>query len=164
MKILRILGRIRWNSFLSLVRISLPNFLLLWPTYRATKDCMRISTQYFERKHYQNGPPNAFRHALWNILIAKYSYSFSSTLEKALDWAKEITDWHEEAFFSKPLPMAMDFHNNTVGRWLFSENFNWSNEQFIEKLLLLTQKAVKINKDSPIDQYKNQLVYISDEH
>lgn len=125
---------------------------------------MKISTEHFGSKHYQNGQANAFRHALWNILIITYSRSAKNHFERALRWAKKITDWHEVTFFSKELPMKMDYHNNEVGRALFQKHFRFSEEQFVHTLLKLTKKAIKIDKDTDLKLLKNQLVYISDDH
>ena len=164
MNLFKTISRVKPKSFWTLVKLCVPNMLLLWPTYRATKDCMQLSTEHFGRKHYQNGKANAFRHALWNILIAKYCHSFTVSLERALDWTKKITDWHEEAFFGQTLPMLMDCHNNEVGRNLYRGNANWTKETFLEALLKHTQSAIKVNQDFALNQYKNQLVYISDDH
>lgn len=125
---------------------------------------MAISTEHFGRKHYQNGQANAFRHALWNVLIAKYCTKSVNTVNRALAWAKKITDWHEETFFSKKLPMKMDFHNNEVGRNLFRDNVEWAEEKFISQLLSLTNSAIKVNKDTKLNQFKNQLVYLTNDH
>jgi hypothetical protein len=125
---------------------------------------MQIATLNFGRKHYQNGQANAFRHALWNVLIAQKCMSGKKVLSKVLNWTKLIADWHEEAFFSNELPMKMDYHNNAVGRTIFCNNLSYSQEQFIQLLLQLTQKAVKIDKNTGIKKYKNQLVYITDDH
>jgi len=46
---------------------------------------MQIATLNFGRKHYQNGQANAFRHALWNVLIAQKCMSvFSRTVYSAI--------------------------------------------------------------------------------
>ena len=164
MNMFKTISRLRVTSVLQLLWLCVPNFLLLWPTYKATKECMSISTHHFGRKHYQNGQANAFRHALWNILIATKSHKLNQSVEKILKWTKSITDWHEQAFFSKKLPMKMDYHNNAVGRKLFEENFEWSHDEFIKKLLLLTAEAIKIKEFTDLNLLKNQLVYISDDH
>ena len=164
MNLFKTILRVRPQSFWALLKLCMPNILLLWPTYKATKDCMKLSTEHFGRKHYQNGRGNAFRHALWNVLIAKYCHPVAASLERAVEWTKKITDWHEEAFFGKTLPMLMDYHNNKVGRSLFQGNSDWPQETFIEQLLQLTQEAVKVNQDSLLNQYQNQLIFISDDH
>ncbi len=164
MNLFKTISRLKWTSIFRLLRICLPNFLFLWPTYRATKECMQISTKHFGRKHYQNGQANAFRHALWNILIAKKCITLNQSIDKVLAWTKKITDWHEKAFFSNELPMNMDYHNNAVGRIVFGENPIWLEEQFVNHLLKLAFNAIKIDGASDLNLFKNQLVYISDDH
>lgn len=163
MNLFKTISRLKWPSLFRLVRLCLPHILLLWPTYKATKECMQISTLHFGRKHYQNGRANAFRHALWNILIAKRCLKQNQSVERVLTWAKNITDWHEQAFFSKVLPMKMDYHNNAVGRTIFRENLVWSKTEFVNFLLQLTQNAIKIDESIDLNPLKKQLIYISDD-
>ena len=164
MNIVKTIARLDFANLWLLLKLSITHLGYLWPTFKATKECMQVSSEHFGRKHYQNGQANAFRHALWNVLIAKNCLTKKREMEKVLSWTKSITDWHEEAFFSKNLTMKMDFHNNAVGRWLFETNANWSSKQFVSSLLALALKAVQITKESNIESYENQLVYITDDH
>lgn len=164
MNLFKTISRLKWASIFALIKLCLNNVLMLWPTYKATKECMQISTEHFGRKHYQNGQANAFRHALWNILIAKKCIRYVKNLRSVLQWTKNITDWHEAAFFSKKLPMLMDYHNNEVGRILFSENENWTKEQFMEFLLTLVPDAIKITINTDLNTIKKELVYITNDH
>ncbi len=163
MSVLRVLKRLNIYSFWKLFKLCALHPFFLWPTYRATKDCMSISENHFQRKHFQNGKSNAFRHGLWNVLIAKQCLKFSSNLQKVLHWTKAITDWHEEAFFSQELPMKMDYHNNAVGRNLLTTNRNGTKNHLITQLLELTKKAIKIEEHTNLDVLENQLVYITDD-
>ncbi len=124
---------------------------------------MSISGEHFQSKHFQNGKANAFRHGLWNILIAKRCLRHSSNFQKVLQWTKNITDWHEEAFFSHELPMKMDYHNNQVGRELLAIHKDKTENHLVEQLLELAGKAVKIDEKTALSELKNQLVYISDD-
>ena len=65
-------------------------------TVLATYQTFRISQKHFPNIHWKHNKANAFRHALWNVLIAKKSSVFSKNNEKILDWTKTITDWHED--------------------------------------------------------------------
>lgn len=160
----KIISRVKPIGLWNLLKITMPHLGFIWPTYKATKKCIQLSTENYGTKHYQNGQANAFRHALWNILIAKYCTASSSAIQRALQWAKKITDWHEETFFSKELPMKMDFHNNEVGRNLFKANPQNTQELFVEELLKLADNAFKISAQTELKQYKNHLVYITDDH
>ncbi|NKI31082.1 DUF6973 domain-containing protein [Croceivirga thetidis] len=164
MNIVKTIARLDFSNLWLLLKLSIAHLGYLWPTFEATKECMQVSSEHFGRKHYQNGQANAFRHALWNVLIAKSCARKKEKLKNALDWTKKITDWHEKAFFSKSLPMTMDYHNNAVGRWLFETNSRYSKEEFITNLLVLTAKATQITKESNLELYKNQLVYITNDH
>ena len=161
---IKFISRIKPIGFWHLIKLAVPHIQFLWPTYRATKNCMRLSTEYFGHKHYQNGQANAFRHALWNVLIAKYCTKSSKGMVRALNWTKQITDWHEQTFFGKELPMKMDYHNNEVGRSLFAEHPQWSQIVFVQQVLALTENAFKINLQTNLNQLKNRLVYITDDH
>lgn len=163
MKIIKIISRVRPNGFIRLIRLCATRVWFIWPTYKATKSCMRISTAHFGRQHYRNGQANAFRHALWNILIALGCGKVSSNIEKVVLWTKSITDWHEETFFSQELPMKMDYHNNEVGRLLFHHNQGWTELQFVNELLKLLESAKQIKQETPLNLIKNQLVYISND-
>jgi Repeat of unknown function (DUF5648) len=63
------------------------------------------------------GHRNAGQHAIWNILIVKYTgWSFHS-VDEAITWAKKMTDAHE---YGGPTPAdlrhrTMDLHNNRIG-------------------------------------------------
>ena len=164
MNLFKIFLRIKPLGFWRLLKLAVPNVGFLWPTYSATKACMQLSTAHFGRKHYQNGQANAFRHALWNVLIAKYCAKSANVVDRALNWTKKITDWHEETFFSKELPMKMDYHNNAVGRDLFKKYPQWPQVAFVQKLVSLSDRAIKIKSETDLNQYKNQLVFISNDH
>ena len=158
---IKIIRRVQWRHLWSLLGLSIRHVFFLWPTYRATRKCMELSTEHFGKKHYQNGPANAFRHALWNVLIAHYCLKVARNLEKVLTWTKAITDWHEQAFFGKELPMQMDYHNNEVGRYLFEQHPRKTVAYFVTILLQMTESAHYINKESSLESFKNQLVYIT---
>ncbi len=164
MNFLKVFSRIKPLGFWHLIKLAVPHVAFLWPTYRATKTCMQLSTEHFGGKHHQNGQANAFRHALWNVLIAKYCTKSAKAITNALNWTKKITDWHEETFFNQELPMKMDYHNNEVGRNLFQEYPQWPEVEFVQKLLSLSDNAIKINSETDLNQNKNQLVFITNDY
>jgi len=59
-----------FKSFWQLALLGIKNPFFIYPTFTATKQCLKISTEHYGRSHYQNTPANAFRHAFWNYLIA----------------------------------------------------------------------------------------------
>lgn len=160
---LSVIKRIDLASLRLLVRLSASNIPFIIPTYKATKACLKTATQHFGRKHYQNGPANAFRHAYWNYLIAKYCTKWSKNDLKILEWTENITDWHENTFRNRPLARTMDFHNNAVGRKVFEENKETTINGACELLLQMTKASVKINSEEEIKNNSTILVHITDD-
>ncbi|MEZ4809978.1 MAG: hypothetical protein R2819_06425 [Allomuricauda sp.] len=124
---------------------------------------MKISTDHYGRLHHKNGPANAFRHALWNCLIAKRCYVWQKNPQKAVSWAKKITDWHENAFPNRELARKMDLHNNAVGRIIFEDNIGKTENEIVEMLNKMARHSIKIDAHSNMTELKNQLVHIIDE-
>lgn len=160
MKLIRTLKQASFRSWWRLVTLGFrhPHFIV--PTYRATRDTMTISTDYFGNAHFKNGVANAFRHALWNYLIAINCSKKSNNQEKVLGWTKRITDWHEEAFKNRPLARFMDFHNNKIGRELFKKHETKGRELGINALLQMIENAEKINKVPKEMPSTQNLIYV----
>ncbi len=121
---------------------------------------MQVCDKLYGKIHHKNGKANAFRHALWNVLICEKTLKFTKNDQKSAKWAKKVTDLHEKLAKNDILDTEMDFHNNEIGRRLFlakkDQNESISNE-FLLKMLENAQKVVKIEDFEKID---NQLVYI----
>lgn len=142
-----------WN--LALLAFGHP--LAVWPTLSTTRNCLRICDQRYGRAHYGNGPANAFRHALWNVMLAKACYP--KQLQKGLAWAKTVTDWHEAAFRNEPLERQMDLHNNAVGRALLQQLGQQPLDRLVETLAQMTENSQKLEHVAQqLD--KNQLVHL----
>lgn len=160
MKLFAILKRLDVKNLLKVIGIGLSKPLFILPTIRATKDCLAISSKYFGKLHHKNGPANAFRHALWNYLIAKRCFAWSRNEESATQWAKRVTDWHEDSFPNKKLPKQMDLHNNEVGRFIYRQNADKAETEVVAKLKEMTGESIKINEKSKLSNYKYQMVHI----
>ncbi len=161
--LLSTLKHLRFSALWQLMNLCMRHLRFLYPTYVATRQCMDIATTHFERKHYQNGPANAFRHAIWNYLIAKKCTDKSKNLKQVLFWTKAITDWHEIAFANRHLAKQMDLHNNAVGRNVFLEKPTQSLESVVVYFLELTSRSILINSDSDLTQYQLSLVHLTDD-
>lgn len=148
-----------WNVF----ALSVQHPLFLWPTAKATRQTMAISYDHYGKKHHQNGPANAFRHGLWNYLIAKRCTKYSRDNVKCSNWAKKITDWHEHAFPNRELARKMDFHNNALGRRFFLEKSSLTIEQAIEEFKKLTQESIFVDTSTDLESLKNKFVHITNE-
>jgi len=140
------------------IMFSYPFYIL--PTFKATKKTLIVCDQYFKNNHHKNGIGNAFRHALWNVLICKYAFKINKNVTKSTNWAKKITDLHEKLAPNEPLENAMDLHNNEVGRVYFVKLKHNSLEEivlFLEKKIL----RAKVVSDIKIMQNHNKdLVYL----
>ena len=160
MNLLAVAKRVDFKNILKGVFIGLsrPHFIL--PTIKATKDCIAISTKNYGKLHHKNGPANAFRHAFWNYLIAKRCFTWQRNEEAVLVWAKKVTDWHEDSFPNKKLPRKMDLHNNKVGRFIFEQNMEKSEQEIVELLKKMAMESIKIDENSDLSEYKNRMVHI----
>lgn len=145
-----------WKMFSGL--ISKP--LLLAPTIWATMESVLFAERYFHEPHGGRGVANAFRHAAWNLLIAK-NCSVFTTKEKAIEWAKFITDLHEECFPNEPFDHEMDLHNNRVGREIFDElsRQKLNKKEMIAALVKKSDSAVGLMTSGEIKKMKKELVY-----
>lgn len=145
-----------------LFRLCLQHPLFVIPTLAATKKCVQISNELYGTLHHKNGPANAFRHALWNYLIAKKCQKWQPRTEKILFWAATITHLHELFSPNSALAKAMDLHNNKVGRELFLAN---KDKEIAEVVLLLEEMTLRSHKVTELwemDQYGTQLIHIVD--
>ncbi len=142
---------------LSRAFITKPRYII--PTLKATKKTIEICDISFGKKHHEDNPTNAFRHALWNFLISEKCYRVSWSLEKTMLWTQKITDLHENLFPNKPLAKEMDLHNNLVGRELFKAHLGKEQDP-VEVLNKKMLKAVKVKSIKEIKMSKNNLVYI----
>ena len=134
--------------------------LYMFATAKATYFTIKIAQKEFPDIHDQHNKANAFRHALWNLLIAKESAKFSSDLEAVLNWTKRITDWHEEFSPNKKMAKLMDLHNNKFGRNQFLDLKDKSTETIIITLKNELLNAVQVQQKSEFKNFENQLVYL----
>ncbi len=146
-----------------MVRALLSKPLLLVPTVWATVESILFSELNFMESHGGRGVANAFRHAAWNLLIAKNCAVFTSK-EKAVAWAKFITDLHEEVFPNEPFDHEMDLHNNHLGREIFIElsTKNISKKEMIAILNEKTKTARGLTDEREFGNYPHELVYFKE--
>ncbi|NNJ89389.1 MAG: hypothetical protein HKP53_08295 [Eudoraea sp.] len=136
---------------------------MLWPTYKATKQAVKYSDSFFGTKHHKNTPANAFRHAIWNWLIAKECMQLKSDGDKVMNWTQKITSMHEKILPGDTLSNAMDLHNNAVGRMVYFEEKVYELEKGLARLRKLTQESKKISTADDLKRYsKSQLVHLID--
>lgn len=144
-----------------LLLLGLKHPLYSYATLKATIQTFAICYQRFSNKHGGDNRENAFRHSLWNILIAKECTRFSGNIKANLDWTKKITDLHEELNPNALLPMKMDLKNNEIGRRWFTQLNHTRNEEIEDFLIQKLESAVKINSESILEEIDN-LVFLKD--
>lgn len=166
MSIWGIIKSLKYRQLKSAFFLFLKKPLFIYPTLKATVISYQISQREFPKTHQLNGKGNAFRHALWNMMISKECSKWTKNKNKAITWAKTITDWHEELSPNEPLDKAMDLHNNKVGRELFKKlNDKYSklnSDILIDSLKEKLKSSVKTETIFEMDNYMEVLVYISE--
>ncbi len=160
MKITGFIKLLNKGNAWSFILLFMRHPLNLIPTFLATYQCVKISDEHYGTLHHQNNATNAFRHALWNFLIAKKCAGWRRNKRKAIRFAQKITDWHEEFSPNEPLEKEMDLHNNHVGRKLFIQENEKSIEKFVVFLKEKVTSAKRITKIEDIEMYSTELVYI----
>ena len=137
---------------------------LLLPTIWATIQSILFAETYFRESHGGRGVENAFRHAVWNVLIAQNA-SFFTSKEKAVEWAKFITDMHEECFPNEPFDHYMDLHNNQFGRDIFVEltyQESASTKDMVKYLFMKSKSAVGLVDESEFGNHTDKMVFFAD--
>jgi len=162
MKIRDIIRRFSFRQLFRLSGLLFQNPWFIIPTLRATKKTRIICDSLFGKAHHKNGKENAFRHALWNVLICQKTFIHSKNDEKSIIWAKKITDLHEKLAPNKPLEEAMDLHNNKLGRLYFKELSSVSEEATITFLKGKMEKSNLVREIEEIREFYDDLVYLSD--
>lgn len=144
-----------------MVRALLSKPQLILPTAWATIQSIVYSENYFYEAHGGRGIANAFRHAAWNLLIAKNA-SFYTNEQSAVEWAEFITDMHEECFPNEAFDNQMDLHNNRVGREVFRELRAKNMKTTREMMQFLKEKSksgVGLTDEPEFANHPNEMVY-----
>ena len=110
---------VRFKQLKSVLLFLFKHPVFMISTVIATFNAVRVSQKEFPNTHGFHNKANAFRHALWNIFIAKECSRFSKNNYEIISWTKEFTDWHEDFAPNKELSKTMDLHNNYIGREMF---------------------------------------------
>lgn len=150
------------KQFFILLKVFIMRPLYIIPTHKATIETLLICDNLFGTKHRNHGKENAFRHALWNIIIAKNCYTSKGGVTNVIEWAEKITSIHEKMAPNKPLETAMDLHNNKVGLTLFEEEKLYEKPlSEIKKILLKEMEfGIKVNSIEEMKQHTDKMVYL----
>lgn len=158
----KIIKGLNFKQLFSLTVWFLKHPIFMICTVRATVLTFRISQREFPNIHGLHGKANAFRHALWNILIASKCHKIDKNLESVLNWTKEITDWHEYFSPNEELMRNMDLHNNRIGRDFYKSNLNNKLDDLERKLMSKLSDAVLVTSVEEIERIENDLVYLEE--
>ncbi|MBT8256086.1 MAG: hypothetical protein KJO23_06055 [Bacteroidia bacterium] len=137
--------------------------MLIGPTLKATRRTLSISYELFGGAHHRNGKANAFRHALWNILICKNVQKRTKNTEKSVNWAKKITFLYEKVTKNEKMDQKMDLHNNALGRAWFLSNIDENEAKLVDFIQKKLENARKIEENDTLTNYNECLIYISEE-
>jgi hypothetical protein len=143
---------------LSLLFISQP--FLIGPTLTATKRTMVLCDELFGRAHHKSNKTNAFRHALWNILICHKTLKKTQNKDKSIVWTQKATSLYENVTDNGKMEKAMDLHNNKVGLNLFSTVFDKKEEEIISILEKMMGKSQKVTKFDDFIKFNQVLVHL----
>lgn len=160
---MNIWGRIRRLKIGQLLQLSLLFLrepLLIRPTLQASKRTMAICDDLFGNTHHRSNKANAFRHALWNILICQKTLKTTKNLEKSIIWTQKVTNLYEKVTDNSNIEKEMDLHNNDFGLNLFSSIIDKNETEIIEILQKLMKNSQKVDKMENFSLFKNSLVHI----
>lgn len=160
MSFLNIIKSLEYRQILKIFGWFLQHPIFMFATVKATFLTMRIAQKEFPNIHGEHNKANAFRHALWNLLIAKQSNKFTSNVDAILNFTKKITDWHEDFSPNNEMAKLMDLHNNEFGRKKFVEWKDNSLKNLVNLLKIELTEAVLIHQKSEFKNFENQLVYL----
>lgn len=136
--------------------------LLLIPAIKATKRTFVICNERYGTNHNKSNKGNAFRHALWNVLICKRVLKITKNKQKSVFWTQKFTELYEKVTQNQPLDTAMDLHNNAIGRMCFFNLIDKDETNSITSIHQATKNAQKVNTIEEMKNYSNQLVYLVD--
>lgn len=156
----KLIKGIRFKQLIVLFVFFLRRPIFMFATMKATSRTLNIVQEKFPDIHGKDNSANAFRHALWNYLIAVRCSKRGGNMNAIISWAKEITDWHEDFSPNKPLARAMDLHNNHIGRALFQSHENRTEKEAITALELKLMDAVQVGSCEEVEKYPTNLVFI----
>lgn len=159
MKFLGVILKLKFRELITLSGIFILSPLYLLPTIKASKNTLKNCNVRYGDTHHTNDRTNAYRHALWNLLLCEEIFRLTGSVEKSMTWAHKITDLHEELSPNAALEKAMDLHNNRMGRELFRESIT----EKINSTRLLDQKmgeAVQVRSIEEIGKAEKEFVYL----
>lgn len=81
----------------------------------------KIAKEKYPQIGQGNTKRDAYRHTIWNALLASY-YTTTSSKHPRLEFAKKVADMNELCGENPQDSAEMDYHNNIIGRKLWNDN------------------------------------------
>ena len=152
--------RLKLGQLLQLSLLFLSEPFLIGPTLKATKRTMAICDELFGRAHHGSNKANAFRHALWNILICQKTLKITQNEEKSIIWTQKLTNLYEKVTDNTKMEKAMDLHNNRIGLNLFSNVFDQKEAEIINLMQEMMKKSQKVTDFEDFIKFNQVLVHL----
>ena len=152
--------RLKIGQLIQLSLLFLSEPFLIRPTLQASKRTMAICDKLFGKKHHRSNKENAFRHALWNILICRKTLKKTKNEEKSIIWTQKVTRLYEKVTDNLIIEKEMDLHNNDVGLNLFSSLIDKKETEIISFLQELMKNSQKVTNLEDFATIENTLVHI----
>jgi hypothetical protein len=152
--------RLKLGQLIQLSLLFLSKPFLIGPTLKATKRTMVLCDELFGQAHHRSNKTNAFRHALWNILICHKTLKKTHNNEESIIWTKKVTSLYEKVTDNRKMEKAMDLHNNKVGINLFSSVFDKKEDEIISILQNMMEKSQKVTDFDDFIKFNHDLVHL----
>ncbi len=159
---------------------------LISPIKKATEKANSLTDSNYPKSAKWRDKADAFRHAIWNVLICKYIGEDKNAISDCTERTEDFTTKHETGAV-KPsfmtdvdweLDKKMDLHNNAQGRNYFvsvawiRKHKTWfytlkrvaapSEDEIVTGIKNKLNSAQKISTSNDTSKYPNNLVYIID--
>lgn len=129
----------------------------------AAQDAERIADENFPNMDPGDTRRDAMRHIMWNVLLAKYYATLSSARSTRIDFAKRITDAHEDCSSTNTeAAKAMDLHNNAIGRYVYGDNTG--TRKFLGMTYAVDEAPTYTYMNDALDRIQNRSCFIVKEY
>ncbi len=145
------------SKFIQLSKLCIQNPRLMLITYWVSKKTMVICQRKFGSAHFGNGKENAYRHALWCMLLQYNTEKYDT------HWAAFFSNLYEGLFRNDEVNSKMDLHNNSVSLNDYTIQNPHSYFKIFRMLDTLSDKAIALTEEemkSGDSILKENLVYI----
>ena len=129
----------------------------------ASEDAERIADENFPGMDPDDTRRDAMRHIMWNVLLAKYYVTLSSARSTRIDFAKRVTDAHEDCSTTNSVAAKeMDLHNNAIGRYVYGDNTG--TRKFLGMTYGVSEAPTYTYMNDALNRVQNSSCYIVKEY